>query len=203
MRPPPPPPPSVKDADALDTTALLRWAATRLPPLAAALAAAPGVRVADLRAAATKFAAGQSNPTYKLHITSTAAAAAAAGGGAPAPAIDLTVVVRKKPRGALLPSAHAVEREFAVLAALADTPVPVPAVYALCTDVGVVGTPFYVMAHVDGRVFADPGLPGVPPAERAAMYAAVVAAAAALHALDVGGLGLDARAFPPTPRGGT
>lgn len=110
------------------------------------------------------------------------------------------MVLRKKPNGVLLPSAHAIEREYAVLSALAPTPVPVPAVYALCTDAAVVGTPFYVMEFVAGRCFDDPTLPGVSPEDRAAMYAAAVRCVASLHALDLAALTLDRRAFPP--RGG-
>src|SRR6202795_1989416 len=86
---------------------------------------------------AERFAGGQSNPTYKLTATSG------------------QYVLRRKPPGPLLPSAHAVDREFRVMRALADTPVPVPRVHALCEDEGVIGSAFYVMEHLDGRIFWD------------------------------------------------
>src|SRR5437868_3882651 len=87
--------------------------------------------------AAERFAGGQSNPTYKL--------AAASG----------EYVLRRKPSGPLLPSAHAVDREFRVMRALGDTAVPVPRVFALCEDDAVIGSPFYVMEFLDGRIFWD------------------------------------------------
>ena len=93
-----------------------------------------------------QFLGGQSNPTYHLH----------AGSG--------DYVLRRKPPGKLLPSAHAVEREFRVIAALHGTPVPVPEALVLCEDPAVVGTPFYVMRYVAGRVLADLSLPGLTPA---------------------------------------
>lgn len=184
--------PGAKTPDALDTHALLHWATAHLPPLTAVLSklAATGAPLPPLRLTATKFTVGQSNPTYRVRITS-------ASDGSPRPgAVDLTVVLRKKPHGVLLPSAHAIEREYAVLSALARTAVPVPAVYVLCTDTAVVGTPFFVMEYVAGRCFEDPALPGVPPADRTAMYAAAVRCVAALHAVDVAALPLDGRAFP-------
>src|SRR5437899_720375 len=85
--------------------------------------------------AAERFAGGQSNPSYKL----------TAGSG--------LYVLRRKPPGPLLPSAHAVDREFRVMRALAETAVPVPRVYALCQDDAVIGSAFYVMEHLDGRIF--------------------------------------------------
>ena len=96
-----------------------------------------------------QFKGGQSNPTFRL----------SAGGK--------RYVLRRKPPGKLLPSAHAVDREYRVITALADTGVPVPRTYALCEDPGVVGTPFYIMQYVHGRLLTDPRLPGVAPAERA------------------------------------
>lgn len=99
-----------------------------------------------------QFAGGHSNPTYWI--------------GTPGHAY----VLRKKPPGKLLPSAHQVEREYRVFAALKDSAVPVPAVRGLCNDDGVIGTAFFVMDYVTGRVFRDLGLPGVAPAERAAIY---------------------------------
>src|SRR5258708_34308889 len=90
---------------------------------------------------AERFAGGQSNPTYRL--------TAASG----------NYVLRRKPPGPLLPSAHAVDREFRVMRALADTPVPVPRGFALCEDDGGLGSPFYVMAHLCGGDFLDQRLP--------------------------------------------
>lgn len=185
-----------KSPEALNSHALLQWATVHLPPLTDALSAlaATGVTLPPLQLTATKFPVGQSNPTYHLHITS------ASDGAAPPYAVDLTVVLRKKPHGVLLPSAHAIEREYAVLSALAQTSVPVPSVYAMCADAAVVGTPFYVMEYVEGRCFDDPTLPGVSPEDRATMYAAAVQCVASLHAVDVASLTLDRRAFPS--RGG-
>jgi aminoglycoside phosphotransferase (APT) family kinase protein len=78
--------------------------------------------------------------------------------------------MRKKPPGKLLSkTAHKVEREYRVISALQNTDVPVPKTYGLCEDVGVVGTAFYIMEFLDGRIIEDPGLPGVSPAERTEM----------------------------------
>lgn len=122
--------------------------------------------------AAERFAGGQSNPTYRLR--------AASG----------DYVLRRKPPGPLLPSAHAVDREFRVLRALAQTAVPVPRVYALCDDNAVIGSAFYVMEHLDGRIFWDQRLPGIAPDARAAMFAAMNQVIAALHSVDYAALGL-------------
>ncbi|CAI5471823.1 unnamed protein product [Closterium sp. Yama58-4] len=121
----------------------------------------------------SQFGHGQSNPTYLLEVPS-------AQGSQPA-----RFVLRKKPPGHLLKSAHAVEREFQVLAALgspaAGAAVPVPAVHALCTDPSVIGTPFYIMDFVPGRIFTDPCLPDLPPAARTQIYTAMAGTLAALH----------------------
>ncbi|HEU5323644.1 MAG TPA: phosphotransferase family protein, partial [Methylomirabilota bacterium] len=122
--------------------------------------------------AVRQFRGGQSNPTYHLR----------AGGR--------EYVLRRKPPGKLLPSAHAVEREYRVLTALAATDVPVPRTYALCEDPGVVGTAFYVMECVHGRVFRDPALPGLDAAERAAVYEAMVDVLVRLHRVDWRAVGL-------------
>jgi aminoglycoside phosphotransferase (APT) family kinase protein len=122
---------------------------------------------------AERFAGGQSNPTYRL----------SSGSG--------DYVLRKKPPGPLLPSAHAVEREFWVMQALAKTAVPVPKVYALCEDEAVTGRAFYVMEHLDGRIFWDQRLPEVPPGERGAMFASMNQVIAALHSVDYAALGLE------------
>ena len=99
-------------------------------------------------------------------------------------------VLRKKPPGTLLPSAHAVDREYAVQSALAGSAVPVAPMRLLCRDETVIGTMFYVMDHVPGRVFADRTLRGVPPADRAAMYDDMNRVMAALHGVDWQAAGL-------------
>ena len=119
-----------------------------------------------------QFEGGQSNPTYFLQ--------AASG----------DYVLRKKPPGQLLPSAHQVEREYRVMTALRDSGVPVPPTELLCTDASVIGTPFFVMACVDGRVFRQPHLPGVSAADRAAMYDDMADVLARLHGVDVAAAGL-------------
>lgn len=121
-----------------------------------------------------QFQGGQSNPTF--HI--------AAG--------DRQYVLRKKPPGKLLPSAHAVDREYRVMRALADTNVPVPRMHLLCTDESVIGQMFYIMDYVHGRVFAgDRRLPSCAPAERAAMYDDMNRVFAALHLVDWRAVGLE------------
>src|SRR5437762_2482871 len=99
--------------------------------------------------AVEQFKGGQSNPTYRLS------------------AGDRRYVLRRKPPGKLLPSAHAVDREYRVMSALAATDVPVARMLALCEDDAVIGTPFYIMEYVEGRVLWDPRLPGMAPGERA------------------------------------
>jgi aminoglycoside phosphotransferase (APT) family kinase protein len=122
---------------------------------------------------AEKFAGGQSNPTFLLSDG------------------DHRFVLRRKPPGELLPSAHAVDREFRVLDALKDTPVPVARPYLLCEDEGVIGSMFYIMEHLDGRVFWDPKLPEVDSSqERAAMYDEMNRVLAALHDIDPEAVGL-------------
>lgn len=119
-----------------------------------------------------EFKGGQSNPTYLL-----------AAGGA-------RYVLRRKPPGHLLPSAHAVDREYRVLTALMDTPVPSPRTYCLCTDESVIGTWFFVMEYVEGRVIWEPRMPGFTPGERAAVWDSMVESLAALHSVDWRGRGL-------------
>lgn len=100
-------------------------------------------------------------------------------------------VMRKKPPGKLMSkTAHAVEREFKVLQALAPTAVPVPRAHVLCTDTSVVGTPFFVMEYVSGRIFTDPALEGVSREHRAACYASVVETLVAIHGVDPRAVGL-------------
>lgn len=99
-------------------------------------------------------------------------------------------VLRKKPPGQLLTSAHQVEREYRVMAALGGQGFPVPTMRALCEDPTVIGTPFYVMDFLDGRIFRDARLPGLAPAERAAIYDNLNATLARLHGIDVAAAGL-------------
>jgi aminoglycoside phosphotransferase (APT) family kinase protein len=120
----------------------------------------------------TALSGGQSNPTFRLTT----------------PAADY--VLRRKPMGVLLPSAHQVDREFRVISALALTDVPVPRVYGLCTDDSVIGSMFYVMAFVPGRVFFDPRMPELPTADRAAILASMNHTIAALHRIDPQSVGL-------------
>jgi len=113
-----------------------------------------------------RICGGQSNPTYFVTFP------------------KRRLVLRKKPPGALLPSAHAIDREYRVLCALAGRGVPVPAAISFCEDTEIIGTPFYVMDRLDGRVFSDPCLPGVPPSEKRAMYLAMAETLASLHRVD-------------------
>jgi aminoglycoside phosphotransferase (APT) family kinase protein len=140
----------------------------------AALAAYMARHVEGFRGplAVEQFKGGQSNPTFLLR--------AASG----------DYVMRRKPPGKLLPSAHAVDREYRVITALGKTAVPVPRTYALCTDESVIGAMFYVMEHVAGRVLWDPLLPGMQPAERRAIYGEMNRVIAALHSVDCAAIGL-------------
>ena len=122
--------------------------------------------------AVEQFKGGQSNPTFRLR---------SAGGD---------YVMRRKPPGKLLPSAHAVDREYRVISALAGTDVPVPRTFALCTDESVIGAMFYVMEHVEGRVLWDPTLPGMEPGERRAIFGEMNRVIAALHGVDFAAIGL-------------
>lgn len=100
-------------------------------------------------------------------------------------------VMRKKPPGKLISkTAHAVEREYAVMTALARTDVPVPRTFCLCDDSAVIGTPFFVMEYVSGRIFTDPAMPGLSSEHRAACYASVVRTLSAIHSVDVDAVGL-------------
>lgn len=134
--------------------------------LEGAIAGFKGLRTAQ------KFSDGQSNPTYKLRAESG------------------NYVLRRKPGGELLKSAHAVDREFRVLSALAETDVPVARALHLCVDDSVLGAMFYVMDFVEGRVFWDPSLPGIDTGDRAAIYDQMNLALAAIHAVDLEAVGL-------------
>lgn len=120
----------------------------------------------------SRVSGGQSNPTYFVK------------------AGRHEVVLRKRPNGATLSSAHAIDREFKVLQALVATPVPAPRPLLYRTDSDIVGTPFFLMERLQGRVFHDSSLPGVTPAERRQMYLSVADALAGLHALDPKSVGL-------------
>ncbi len=120
-----------------------------------------------------EFKGGQSNPTYLLTADSG------------------RYVLRRKPPGKLLKSAHAVDREFRVISALYGAGFPVPRPYVLCEDDEIVGTSFYVMEFVDGRIFWSLDLPGLEPDERSAIYDNVNATMAQLHNADYKALGLE------------
>jgi aminoglycoside phosphotransferase (APT) family kinase protein len=122
--------------------------------------------------AVEQFKGGQSNPSYLL----------AAG--------DRRYVLRRKPSGKLLPSAHAVDREHRVIASLGAAGFPVPEAFCLCMDEAVIGTPFYIMDYVDGRIFWNSTLPNVPKEERRAIYAAMDETLARLHKIDPASVGL-------------
>jgi len=122
---------------------------------------------------ARKFAGGQSNPTYLIESPSG------------------KYVLRRKPPGQVLKSAHAVDREFRVISALAATDVPVPKAIHLCIDDTVIGSMFYLMEFVAGRTFWDAALPAVPLGERAGIYDSIIRTLAALHSVDVNAVGLD------------
>lgn len=121
---------------------------------------------------ASKFAGGQSNPTFLI--------AAASG----------NYVLRRKPPGELLKSAHAVDREFKVISALANTDVPVAKAYHLCEDDSIIGSMFYLMEYIDGRVMWDPALPEESSSIRTAIYHEMNRVLAALHAIDIDAVGL-------------
>jgi aminoglycoside phosphotransferase (APT) family kinase protein len=119
-----------------------------------------------------QFKGGQSNPTYQLVTPAR------------------RYVLRRKPPGKLLPSAHAVDREFKVISGLHQAGFPVARPYALCMDEGVIGTIFYVMDNVEGRILWDGTLPDYQPAERRAIYEAQIDTLAALHTVDYAAVGL-------------
>ncbi len=151
----------VREAHRIDVGALTPVLASALPELLPPLAV-------------QQFQGGQSNPTYLLTDQA-----------------GHRYVLRKKPPGTILPSAHAVEREYAAMRALGPAGVPVPVARLLCEDASVIGTAFYVMDYVDGRVLTDLCLPDVPQADRAAYYMAMADGLAALHRVDWRSVGLD------------
>ena len=115
---------------------------------------------------------GQSNPTFFVHHG------------------ERALVLRKKPAGEILKGAHAIEREYRVLKALEHTGVPVPRAVLLCEDSQVIGTPFYLMERLEGRVFSDCSLAALDKAERRPVYRAMAQAMAAMHAVDPAAVGL-------------
>ena len=152
---------AVNERQRFDSDALAAWLALHVDGFAGPLTL-------------EQFAGGQSNPTFKLITPSR------------------TYVMRAKPgpSAKLLPSAHAVEREYRVMHALAGTDVPVAQMLALCEDESVTGRAFYVMEFVEGRVLWDQSLPGMTPAERGAIYDEMNRVIAALHSVDVAAVGL-------------
>ncbi len=151
----------VSEQHAFDAAALEAWLQQALPGFAGPLHV-------------EQFKGGQSNPTFKL-IT---------------PAAAYVMRCKPGPVAKLLPSAHAVEREYRVMAALAGRGVPVPQMLALCEDEAVIGRAFYVMSMVEGRVLWDQSLPGLGQAERGAVYDEMNRVIAALHSVDVVAAGL-------------
>tara|TARA_Y100000588_G_scaffold382662_1_gene470579 strand:- start:24855 stop:25898 length:1044 start_codon:yes stop_codon:yes gene_type:complete len=125
-------------------------------------------RPAEIR----QFSGGQSNPTFAISTK------------------DGKYVVRKKPPGKLLPSAHAVDREYRVMKALGAMGVPVPQLYLLCEDESIIGTSFYVMDYLAGRVFRDPRLPQMTSSDRTAIYDSMNLCLAKIHTADLEALGL-------------
>ena len=127
----------------------------------------------------SQFAFGQSNPTFLLSCG------------------DREYVLRKKPPGKLLPSAHAVDREYRILKTLEKTDVPVPKTYLLCQDESIIGTPFYIMQRMSGRVFRQATAPNVSgPAERAAIFDTMNDTLAKIHMVDWKALGLESFGKP-------
>lgn len=154
---------AVRDAHRFDEAALTQFLASH------------GLLDGELRI--QQFQGGQSNPTFLLET-----------GAADQPR---QYVLRKQPPGEILPSAHRVDREYNVMAALADAPgVPVPAMHVFCEDETIIGTPFYVMDFVQGRVFSDPALPEIEAKDRAQVHHAMIDTLAAMHSVDVEALGL-------------
>jgi aminoglycoside phosphotransferase (APT) family kinase protein len=119
-----------------------------------------------------QFAGGQSNPTFLIETP------------------KQRYVLRRKPPGKLLPSAHAVEREYRVIAALGPTRVPVARAYGLCEDTSIIGSAFYIMEYLQGRIFWDAGLPEVPAAGRRAIYMEMIRVLAEMHSVDYKAVGL-------------
>jgi aminoglycoside phosphotransferase (APT) family kinase protein len=133
---------------------------------------APVLGVVAQNVTLSQITGGLSNPTYLMQIA------------------GQDYILRKKPEGKLLPSAHAIDREYRVMNALVNTDVPVPKMVHYCADETIIGTAFYVMEFLEGRVFHDNALPGVKASERTAIYDAMNATLAALHKVDPAAVGL-------------
>lgn len=157
----------VQERQRFDTDALASWLASHVDGFNGPLSV-------------EQFAGGQSNPTFKL-VT---------------PARSYVMRAKPGPAAKLLPSAHAIEREYRVMDALASTDVPVARMLALCEDESVIGRAFYVMEFVQGRVLWDQSLPGMAPAERTAIYDETNRVIAALHTVDVESAGLSSYGKP-------
>ena len=157
----------VSEKQAFDVDALTQWLNQNLPGFAGPLTV-------------ESFKGGQSNPTYKLTTPSK------------------SYVMRAKPGpvAKLLPSAHAIEREFAVMSGLYGTDVPVPRMYCLCEDESVIGRAFYVMEFMQGRILWDQALPGMTPSERADIYKEMNRVISALHTVNFAERGLGAYGKP-------
>ncbi|KAK4127102.1 APH-domain-containing protein [Parathielavia appendiculata] len=146
----------------IDIGALEKWISRNVPQIEAPL---------DVK----QFGFGQSNPTYQLTASD-----------------GRRYVLRKKPPGRLVSkTAHKVEREYRIIHALSKTDVPVPKAYCLCEDSSVIGTPFYIMEFLDGRIFEDPVIPNVLPDHRRAIWADAVRTLAKLHRIDPRSVGLE------------
>ncbi|MCH8856818.1 MAG: phosphotransferase [Proteobacteria bacterium] len=148
-------------AQPLDTAALQAWLSAHVKGFAGPLAI-------------EQFKGGQSNPTYLLKT----------------PGAQYVMRSKPGPVAKLLPSAHAIEREFRVMKGLAGTDVPVPHMYALCEDESIIGRAFYIMECMEGRVLWDQSLPGMEPAQRAAIYDEMNRVISALHTVDFAAQGL-------------
>jgi len=157
----------VNERQQFDVPALSAWLETHVEGFAGPLSV-------------EQFAGGQSNPTFKL-IT---------------PARSYVMRSKPGPAAKLLPSAHAIEREYRVMDALAGTDVPVAKMFALCEDESVIGRAFYVMEFIEGRVLWDQALPGMTPSERGAIYNEMNRVIAALHTVDIAQVGLDTYGKP-------
>ncbi|CAK4497192.1 unnamed protein product [Aphanomyces euteiches] len=144
-----------------------------LPRLRAFLEAHFSLTGKNLPLAVHQFKHGQSNPTYLIEFGNLK-----------------RMVLRKKPAGAILPSAHAIDREYRIMQALQTTAVPVPRTVLYCSDPSVIGTEFYIMEYVQGRIYKDPTLPNVSHMERYAIYNSLIEALATLHSLNPAELGL-------------
>ena len=151
---------AISDKMRFDVAALEAWMAAHVPAFTGPLEV-------------SQFKGGQSNPTYRLDTP-----------------LGRAFVLRRKPPGKLLPGAHAVEREARVMSALGATGFPVPRIHGLCEDPAVIGTPFFVMDLVEGRIIWEAAFPGISREERAEHFDAMNATIAALHGVDPGAIGL-------------